>query len=137
VRLDSSYTEALSARGFAWLYTKNYDKASADFEDALRLDPQFPLAFFGRANVWSRRKEYVKAIADFDEAIRLDPRPHLAHANRARIWAASVDPKYRDAKKALESATKACELTRWNDAYSLSMLAVAHAAGGDFAAALE
>ena len=41
-------------------------------------------------------------------------------------------PKYRDAKKAVAYATKACELTQWKDAQPLETLAAAYAEAGQF-----
>ena len=40
-------------------------------------------------------------------------------------------------KKAVEYATKACELSKWKDDVSLMTLAAAHAESGDFQAAIK
>ena len=81
--------------------------------------------------------EYDKALADCDEAIRLDPRRAWAYYQRARIWATCPDANYRDGRRAVESATRACELTDWKDAYDLGILAAACAEAGDFDAAVK
>ena len=137
IKLAPQAAAAFRSRGILWRRVKAYDKAIADFSEAVRLNPRDPIVRVNRSNVSRDQGAYDKAIADLDEAIRLNPRSHLALANRAHIWAASADPKFRDAKKAIESATKACELSQWKHAYSLSILAMAHAAGGDFATALK
>jgi hypothetical protein len=46
-------------------------------------------------------------------------------------------PSYRDGTKAIAAATKACELTNWNNPIMLSVLAAAHAEAGDFEAAVK
>jgi hypothetical protein len=43
----------------------------------------------------------------------------------------------RDGKKAIEYATKACELSQWNEAYPLASLAAANAESGNFKEAVK
>jgi tetratricopeptide (TPR) repeat protein len=124
-------------RGIAWKAKKEYDKAIADFNEAIRLDPKDALAYYNRGVVWGDKKEYDRAIADFNEAIRLDPKDALAYGSRAWIWATCPDPKHRDGKRAVESATRACDLSDWKAAYALGTLAAAYAESGDFAKAVE
>ena len=45
--------------------------------------------------------------------------------------------RYRDGKKAVASATRACELTDWTDARLLDVLAAAYAEAGDFESAVK
>jgi hypothetical protein len=44
---------------------------------------------------------------------------------------------FRDAKKAVESATKACELTNWKDDTCLDTLATGQAEAGEFDLAVK
>jgi Flp pilus assembly protein TadD len=44
--------------------------------------------------------------------------------------------KHRDGKRAVESATRACELTNWKEANCIDTLAAAYAEAGDFAKAV-
>ena len=60
-----------------------------------------------------------------------------AYNSCAWIWATCPESKYRDGKKAVESATKACELTKWKDAFTVGTLAAAHAEAGDFVSAVK
>ena len=52
---------------------EDYDRAIADFTEAIRLDPKDDWAYYYRAQSWNAKGEYDKAIADLTEAIRLDP----------------------------------------------------------------
>jgi hypothetical protein len=45
--------------------------------------------------------------------------------------------KYRDGRKAVELAKKACELTEWKDAAVLATLAAAYAEAGQFDEAVK
>ena len=56
---------AYNNRGIAWVDKKEYDKAIADFNEAIRLDPKDADAYTNRGYAWYAKKEYDKAIADF------------------------------------------------------------------------
>ena len=51
-------------RGLAWNEKTEYDKALADYTEAIRLDPKSAAAYNDRGWVWTAKKEYDKAIAD-------------------------------------------------------------------------
>ena len=137
IRLDPKYASAYYGRGLAWNNKKDYEKAIADYNDAIRLDPKYAMAYRSRGLAWSNKKDYEKAIADYNEAIRLDPKYSGAYNGRAWLWATCPDGKFRDGKKAVESATRACELGEWKDALVLDTLAAAYAESGDFDKAVE
>jgi serine/threonine-protein kinase len=53
------------------------------------------------------------------------------------IWATAFEPKYRDGRRAVEAATRACELTDWKNAGFLDTCAAAHAEAGQFESAVK
>jgi len=60
--------------GYAALYNnKDYDKAIADFTEAVRLDPNDYTNFYFRAIAYIDKGDYDKAIADYNEVERLNP----------------------------------------------------------------
>src|SRR5262249_35048238 len=85
-----------------------------------------------RGLAWSCKKVYDKAIADYDVAARLDPNEAWAFHGRAWIYATCPDERYRDGRKAVELANRACELSGWQDGRYLSTLAAAYAETGYF-----
>jgi len=62
-----------SKRGEAAFDKKDYDKAIADYTEAIRLDPNYYNYYNRRGDAYNIKKDYDKAIADYTEAIRLDP----------------------------------------------------------------
>jgi tetratricopeptide (TPR) repeat protein len=119
---------------------KTFEEVVADFKRATsflntRVDPH--VAAFRRGLAQRHKGQYDEAIADFDEDIRLAPKFDRAYQGRARLWATCPDAKYRDGKRAIESAIRACELTAWKKADYLDTLAAAYAEAGDFAKAVE
>ncbi len=137
IRLDPKYARAYLYRADVWYDKKDYDKAIAGFSEAIRVDPKYSLAYVYRADAWCYQKQYDKAIVDYEVAIRLDPDNSSAYCGHAWLWATCPDAKYRDPKKALESATKACELTQYTEACSIGTLAAAQAEAGEFDAAVK
>jgi tetratricopeptide (TPR) repeat protein len=70
IRLDPSGSDYRD-HAAAWSGMKEYGKAIAEYNEAIRLAPDSPYAYHGRAVVWSAKLEYDKAINDFNDAIRL------------------------------------------------------------------
>ena len=63
-----------------------YDKAIADYDEAIKLDPKNANAYSYRGLAWYWKSEYDKAIADYDEAIKLDPKSPRRYSNRGDAW---------------------------------------------------
>jgi tetratricopeptide (TPR) repeat protein len=67
--LASAYT----ARATGYYRKNDYDRAIADYTEAIRIDPKYAIAYDNRGNVFHRKGDYDRAIRDYDEAIRLAP----------------------------------------------------------------
>jgi tetratricopeptide (TPR) repeat protein len=137
IRIDPKGAVFVSNRGNAWAEKKDNDRAIRDYDVAIRLDPNYAAAYVNRAIARYVKKDYEGALKDCDEAIRLDAKLIPGYASRAWWLATCPDAKFRDGKKAVESATKACELSDWKDPTILGNLAAAYAEAGDFGNAIK
>jgi tetratricopeptide (TPR) repeat protein len=137
LRLNPQYFHAYNNRGRTWFMKKEYDKAMADYNEALRLNEKYYFAWDNRGNVWLAKKEYEKAIADYVQAIRVNAEYVHPYNNLAWLFSICPDAQYRDGKKAVELATKACEMTSWKEGNFIDTLASAYAEAGDFQSAIK
>ena len=127
LRSTPNNTPAYHWRGLVWREKGDLEKARADEV----------MSIYSRGMAGLASRDYAKALADFDASIALDPQFVLGYNDRAWLRATCPDVKFRDGKIALESATKACEITGWKNPGYLDTLAAAHAEQGAFAKAVE
>jgi len=72
--------------GDAYYSKKDYDRAIADYTQAIRLNPSNGVYYNNRGLAYQDKKDYDRAIADFTEAIRLDPRTAVIYLNRGHAY---------------------------------------------------
>jgi tetratricopeptide (TPR) repeat protein len=137
IRFDPNIAFTYSWRGNAFEKKGEYDEAIADYDKAIRLDSQDGFCYVKRGLIRHLKKDFDRASADYQEAVRIEPKLSSAYLARAYLWATCPDPKYRNGKKAVESATMACELTDWMRPVNLDTLAASYAELGDFNSAVK
>ncbi len=137
IRLDPKYAAAYNNRATAYRNMQEYPSAIADYSESIRLNPRQVVAYFNRAIAFRNTKDYGRALADYTEAGRLDPTYAMAFEGVGWLSATCPDARYRNGKTAVESARKACELTRWKDPVCLETLAAAYAEAGKFDEAVK
>jgi tetratricopeptide (TPR) repeat protein len=137
MRLDPRLSDAYFNRGNAFKAKREYDQAISDYSQTIRLDPNWADAYFNRANAHRARKAYAEAVRDYREVIRLDPKDADACSSLAWVLATCPEEAVRDGKRAVEYATKACDLASWKASYFLATLAAAYAEAGDFEQAIH
>jgi protein O-mannosyl-transferase len=136
LRLKPGYIAAHNNMGVALNHQGKFEAAEAHFAHTLRLDPSYVEAYNNMGVALASQGKFKAAASRYTEALRLNPNYAYALNNLALIMATCPDPKFRDGRKAVEIATRACELTRWKSSEFLNTLAAAHAEAGDFDAAV-
>jgi len=112
-------------------------KAIEIYSQILADEPDNPFALQGRGDALLSIGEHAKAIEDYEKALKLIPDEDSLLNNFAWVLATSPEKNLRDGRRAIELATKACELTHYEQAHILSTLAAAYAEIGDFETAIK
>ncbi len=63
-----------------------YERAIAEYAEAIRSDPEFALAYYDRGVAYARLQRFERAIEDYDATIRLEPRRAEAFHGRALAY---------------------------------------------------
>ncbi len=131
--------DALTVMQLSALYAvrQQFPKAIQAYDQWIALQPKDWRAYRGRADTCLNLAKQAEAIADYEKAIQLEPKDEGVLNNLAWVLATSPDPKLRNGKRALQLATRACELSHYKRAYILSTLAAAYAENGDFPQAIH
>jgi tetratricopeptide (TPR) repeat protein len=137
IRLESNNPKAYILRAVVYAKLRLNRKAIKDCNEAIHLDPKNASSYVMRGIAHADEREYEKAAEDYTKALSLEPNSFLAYNKFAWLQATCPRVKLRDGRKALEGATKACELSNWDDARNLEALAAAYAEIGKFVEAVK
>ena len=124
-------------RAQAYEANGQYKTALADLDQAMTLRPDRAKYIYLRGIAYAYAGDDQAAKQDFARAEAMDPGSAESYNARGWLMATAPDPRMRDGKKAVESATRACVMTSWNDPDMLGTLAAAYAETGDFADAIK
>jgi Flp pilus assembly protein TadD len=114
-----------------------HEEAVRQFEEAVRLQPDHPGAHNNLAICCKKLGRIGEAIAHYREALRLQPDSLEPLNNLAWILAACPDAQFRNGAEAVRLATRACELTKYQNPVPLATLAAAYAETGRFPEAVS
>ena len=129
--------KAHNSLGDVLLHGGRADEAIFHFHQALELQPDYPEASFNLAAVLEKQGKSKEAELQYLRVLKAAPDSIAVRNNLAWICATSADPTVRNGSKAVEFATRACELSRWKDVNKMDTLAAAYAETGDFDQAVK
>lgn len=130
VRAAPDLPDGYGLRGNWWYEQGNLDRALADYGRIIELSPNDPGGYAARAAVWRAKGDPRAELADWDRCAELGPDQAYVHFHRAEVYCLSQDANVRNGALAVEAAMRSCELTKWEDASSIALLAAAHAEAG-------
>jgi tetratricopeptide (TPR) repeat protein len=137
LRLNSKDEIVFFNRGLAYRDKDRHEKAIQDFTAAIRIKPDYSSAYVWRSNSLRKLSDFEKALADLASAFRYAPSDPFVFNDAAWFRATCPNAAFRDGKKAVTHAKRACELTSWKNPNYVDTLAAAYAQAGDFAEATK
>jgi len=107
--------------------------STPEFDAATRsAGTQLALRCAARARAYEQRSEYGRAAHAFESAAAAAPWHAAMLDQLARFQATCSEEAFRDGARAIENATKACDLSHWDNYRHIDTLAAAHAEAGRF-----
>jgi serine/threonine-protein kinase len=136
IKQQPNAVAAYLERGKAHARVGETKQAVADYK-AIELAANSTAGDLTRARAYAAKGDYAQAAARFDQARRRGPRNDDALNAFAWFSATCPDSSFRNGPEAVKAATKACELTKWENGHLIDTLAAACAETGDFPQAIK
>ena len=130
-------SDCLLGRAHSYFNLEQAEPALRDVNAVIKLEPKEADPYVLRGILHKVRHDYGKSLADYEKAISLEPSEARSYDVEAYLLSVCPMPKYRDGRKALGYATKACDLTEWKNAGYLETLAAAYAENRQFDEAVK
>jgi len=137
IQINPKFDKAYFRRAYVYMIQSKFDLALADINQVIALNPGFEKAYIRRSVINLMKGDYPQALADINEIIQQDPQAAGSYNRLAWLLAVCPDASVRNGPKAVENATKACDLTQWKIPAFIDTLAAADATAGDFAGAVK
>ena len=125
-------TALYALRGTCYFYTKQYDKALADFNSCITDNPNLGQAYHARGLTYLDMNQKDKAEADFAKAIQLDDKSAKFYDARGKLYESygNHDKALADLNRAI-SLDSQCGSCFWNRGLVYEAMADANSASRD------
>lgn len=123
--------------GMSFAFSNQVGSAESYLQQATILDPKLESAFLQLGLIQAYMGQFDQALKNLQSALSLNPDDPMVLRAIAQLMATHPTVDKRQPKQAVALAEKALDLLSKVDAWSLSVLASAHAASGDFNRAIE
>ena len=137
IQLNPKYMEAYYRRACVLMLKGEDDQAISDLSQAIDIDPNFTQAYLRRSYAYMLKGDYAQAVSELNQIIESHPTASGVYNRLAWLLATCPQASFRDGKKAVEDATKACNAGGWGSSAMLDTLAAAYAESGDFVNAIK
>lgn len=123
---------AYSLRGQAHAMDGKHEEALADADEAIRLAPDQLESYWPRVRSFGAQARYGEEIAELERMLGIHPADAATCNMLAWRLATCPEAAFRDGKRAVELATRACRESEWKQPEPIDTLAAAFAETGDF-----
>ena len=110
--------EYFDNRGLSYAANGDYDRAIADYNEAIRITPQANF-LTNRGDAYNQKGDYDRAIDDYDRALKLNPGFYLAYNNRGAAYR-----RKGDLDRAIENYEQALRINPQFDSAAENLAAV-------------
>ena len=115
----------------------NLEQAITNLRIAVQLDPNSPTTHSILALTLLDANRTGEAVTHLKESLRIKPDWDITLNNLAWLLATHINTSFYNPKEAIQLAEQACKLTNYQNPSFLDTLAVAYAAKGSFAEAID
>ncbi|MFZ9079136.1 MAG: tetratricopeptide repeat protein [Alphaproteobacteria bacterium] len=137
IELNPDSASAHFDLGMSLAFSNQVSSAESHLQQAINLDPEFDSAFLQLGLMQAYLGRFDEALSNLQSALSLNSNEPMILRAIAQLMATHPTAEKRQPKEAIALAEKALNLLSDADAWSLSVLASAHAANGDFDLATE